>query len=231
MKLCWLIPIAFLFPSLSDAMQNQVGARVATVTISPNEVTVLHLRPEFESSIRMPEEITSVILGSPGIFKAEHNEGEPELCLRQAGHQGSCSIQSAGSDQIRSARYVGAHQRRNTAGTSQPVDFLLEYRGSRSFLIGPTTASGEKSPEKPPSAAAEVNIPLRTANLSAIELELAQQERVNSPAWTKWNGKQIETSIGDIRQWRNQTIVSYSIYNDSSQPVEIVPPQIWGSLA
>ena len=42
------------------------------------EVTILHLRPEFESTIRMPEEITSVILGSPGEFKAEHNEGEPE---------------------------------------------------------------------------------------------------------------------------------------------------------
>ncbi len=53
------------------------SARVATVTINPNEVTPLHLRPEFESTIRMPEEITSVILGSPGSFKAEHNEGEP----------------------------------------------------------------------------------------------------------------------------------------------------------
>jgi len=25
----------------------------------------------------MPEEVSSVILGSPGTFKAEHNEGEP----------------------------------------------------------------------------------------------------------------------------------------------------------
>jgi hypothetical protein len=38
----------------------------------------MHLRPEFESVIHMPEEITSVILGSPGSFKAEHNEGEPD---------------------------------------------------------------------------------------------------------------------------------------------------------
>jgi hypothetical protein len=78
MKLRWLIPVVFLLPVRSFASGPAVGARVATVTINPTEVTLLHLRPEFESTIRMPEEVTSVILGSPGSFKAEHNEGEPE---------------------------------------------------------------------------------------------------------------------------------------------------------
>ena len=76
MKLRWLIPIVFLLTAHLYASDPTVGARVATITINPNEVTPLHLRPEFESTIRMPEEITSVILGSPGSFKAEHNEGE-----------------------------------------------------------------------------------------------------------------------------------------------------------
>ena len=68
-----------MVPSLRrSALQNTVAGRVATVIISPNEVTILHLRTEFESSIRMPEEITSVILSSPGSFKAEHSEGEPD---------------------------------------------------------------------------------------------------------------------------------------------------------
>ena len=78
MKLRWLIPIAILLPLRLHAANQAVGARVATVTINPRGVKLLHLRPEFESTIRMPEEIASVILGSPGSFKAEHNEGEPE---------------------------------------------------------------------------------------------------------------------------------------------------------
>jgi len=49
---------------------------------------------------------------------------------------------------------------------------------------------------------------------------------VNAPGWTKWEGKQIETSLGDIRQWSNQTVISFSILNASDQPVEVVPPQI-----
>ena len=67
-----------LLPLRLFAADNAVKPRVATITINPSEVTTLHLRPEFESTIHMPEEITSVILGSPGSFKAEHNEGEPE---------------------------------------------------------------------------------------------------------------------------------------------------------
>jgi len=77
MRIRWLIPIAMLFPLRLIAVDNAVKPRVETITINPSEVTTLHLRPEFESVIHMPEEITSVVLGSPGSFKAEHNEGEP----------------------------------------------------------------------------------------------------------------------------------------------------------
>src|SRR5271170_7989688 len=79
MKLRWLIPLPILLTLLRlSATDTPVGARVATITINPKEITVLHLRPEFESTVRMPEEVTSVILGSPGELKAEHNEGETE---------------------------------------------------------------------------------------------------------------------------------------------------------
>ena len=226
MKFRWLIPIAVLFPPLSQALQNQVSARVATITISPNEITVLHLRPEFESSIRMPEEITSVILGSPGTFKAEHNEGEPDYVYVKP------VTKEPAQSNLLVATKSGAHvtleliSDGTAASASQPVDFLLEYRGSRSFLIGPNLALGEKSSDKPSSSTPEVGVLSETADPSSVELEFAQQQRLNKPSWTKWNGKQIETSLADIRQLRNQTIISYSIYNDSSQPVEIVPPQI-----
>jgi hypothetical protein len=57
-------------------------------------------------------------------------------------------------------------------------------------------------------------------------LEFEQQVRINAPNWTKWDGKQIKTSIGDIRQSSNETVISYSVLNSSDQAVEIVPPQI-----
>ena len=173
MKLRWLIPLAVLFSPLSHVMQGQVSARVATVVISPNEVTILHLRPEFESSIRMPEEVTSVILGSPGTFKAEHNEGEPEYVYVKPVTKEPAQLN------LLVATKSGAHvtleliSDGNAASTGQPVDFLLEYRTSRSFLIGTNTASVEKSPEKiPPSSTPEGPRTSGPANPSVVELEL-----------------------------------------------------------
>ncbi len=93
-----------LLPLPVLAADHAVPARVATLTIDPREVTILNLRPEFESSIRMPEDVTSVILGSPGAFKAEHNEGEPRVRLRQTHHQGTGAIEPFDRDQIRPAR-------------------------------------------------------------------------------------------------------------------------------
>jgi len=230
MKLRWFIPIAFLIPLHLSATDTQVGARVATVTINPKEITVLHLRPEFESTIRMPEEITSVILGSPGEFKAEHNEGEPEYVYVKP-----ITKQAAQSNLLiatKSGQHVTLELVSDGAGVSnqsQPVDFLIEYRSARSFLISSDSGT-------PATAAAPSRGPAREAMsghagsgsspLSSLDEEFRQQQKVNAPKWTKWEDKQIETSICDVRQWSNETVIAYSVLNNSDQPVEIVPPQI-----
>lgn len=220
MKLRWLIPIAMLLPLRLGATGPAVSARVATITINPNQVTALHLRPEFESTIRMPEEITSVILGSPSSFKAEHNEGEPQYVYVKPITKDP--VQSNLLIATKSGQHVTLELISDGASASnanQPVDFLIEYRVSRSFLV--VSDAAVLAITKPNEKAAPPSVVL-----SAINQEFEQQTKLNAPKWTKWDGKQIETSIGDIRQWSNETVVSYSVYNRSDQPVEIVAPQI-----
>jgi len=228
MKLRWLIPIAVLLPLRLGATGPAVSARVATITINPNQVTALHLRPEFESTIRMPEEITSVILGSPSSFKAEHNEGEPRYVyvkpITKDPVQSNLLIATKSGQHV-TLELISDGASANNA--NQPVDFLIEYRVSRSFLIVPdaTVPAMPKPNEKAgPPGLSPTHSP--SAVPSAIDQEFEQQTKLNAPKWTKWDGKQIETSIGDIRQWSNETVVSYSVYNSSDQPVEIVAPQI-----
>jgi hypothetical protein len=230
MKLRWLIPVAVLFPLRLSASDALIGPRVATITINPKEVTVLHLRPEFESTIRMPEEITSVILGSPGEFKAEHNEGEPEYVYVKP------ITKEAAQSNLLIATRSGQHVTLELvsdgvalSNQSQPVDFLIEYRAARSFLI--SADSGAVASPSAPAKETDHGKSGRGASttlspLSSLDEEFRQQENVNAPRWTKWEEQQIETSIGDIRQWSNESMVSYSILNNSNQPVEIVPPQI-----
>jgi len=229
MRIRWLIPIAMLFPLRLIAADNAVKPRVETITINPSEVTTLHLRPEFESVIHMPEEITSVILGSPGSFKAEHNEGEPDYVYVKP-----ITKEAAQSNLLlatRSGQHVSIELISDGvagAGSVLPVDFLIEYRTSRSFLI-PAGAGAEHVKIELAGTASSPGSPriLAAANpLSAVDEEYVQQMRINAPGWAKWEGKQIETSLGDIRRWSNQTVVSFSIFNPSDEPVEVVPPQI-----
>jgi hypothetical protein len=230
MKLRWLIPFAVLLPIRLHAAEPVV-ARVATIVINPGQVTLIHLRPEFVSAIRMPEDISSVDLGSRGSFTAEHSEGEPQYVyvkpITEAPAQSNLLIVTKSGQRV-SLELISDGVAGNAG--KQPVDFLLEYRVPRSFLVAPMASIA--TPVSVPTGKAsglELSSSFSgapSANSSAIDAEFEQQVRVNAPNWTKWNGNQIETSIGDIRQWSNQTVVSYSIFNPSDQPVEIMPPQI-----
>lgn len=227
MKLRWLIPIAFLAPLRLSAADTPVGARVATITINPREVTVLHLRPEFESTIHMPEEITSVILGSPGEFKAEHNEGEPQYVyvkpITKEPAQSNLLIATKSGQHVTLELVSDGSAASDSASA---VDFLIEYKTARSFLI----LTDSNTPMVPGPSVNPDNRSVRNSAsegpVSSLDEEFVLQSTINAPRWTKWPDKQIETSIGDIRQWDNETAVSYSILNSSDQPVEIVPPQI-----
>ena len=229
MRLPWFFPFVVLLPLRLFAADNAVKPRVATITINPSEVTTLHLRPEFESTIHMPEEISSVSIGSPGSFKAEHNEGEPEYVYVKP------ITKEAAESNLLIATKSGLHVTLElmsdgvgASGSALPVDFLIEYRTSRSFLIAGSAGAEHAKVEQPGTtlSSASSRIPAAAKLLSAIDEEYELQMRVNAPDWTKWEGKQIETSLGDIRQWSNETVISFSILNASDQPVEVVPPQI-----
>jgi hypothetical protein len=225
------VPLGLLLAMPLCATDSPTPARVATLTIRPGDVTVLHLRPEFESTIHLPEEVTSVVLGSPGAFKAEHSEGEPNYVyvkpIRQEASQSNLLISP------RSGQHVSLELINDGPdGGATPVDFLLDYKPAGSFLVRDTApasaADGNKEaavavarPAAGPSASSSAGAPP-----SALELEYEQQQRINTPDWSKWENKQFETSLGDVRQWENQVAVSFSVLNTSGHAIEIVPPQI-----
>jgi len=223
-----------LLPLSALAADHAVPARVATLTIDPREVTILHLRPDFESSIHMPEDVTSLILGSPGTFKAEHNEGEPQYVyvkpITKEPAQSNLLIATKSGQHV-TIELISAGA--SAANDTPPVDFLIEYRAARSFLIagdmpGPAApAATGKAQERKTSARPSGQTPNSgDAPRSALDEVFAQQAQINAPEWTKWEGRKIETSVGQVRQWKNETVVAYSIFNNSDASVEIVPPQI-----
>jgi hypothetical protein len=214
-------------------IEPNTPARIATLTINPGEITPLHLRPEFDSVIKMPEEVTSVVLGSPGTFKAEHNEGEPEFVYVKPITPGPG--QSNLLINTKSGLHVSLELINDGSNVSDtPVDFLVEYKAGTGFLLVKAPTIPDEAPHEMAPNSTDVSEgnnqlhrpPTTTAPPSALQTEYEQQVRINTPSWTKWDSNEIETSLGDIRQWDNQVILSYSVLNTSNKAIEIVPPQI-----
>ena len=230
MKYATALALAIFTTSIpAFATDAAIPARVATIMINSHAVTTLHLRPGFESVIHMPEAVTSVVLGDPAIFKAEHSEGEPEYVyvrpLRQAPSQSNLMIAT------QSGEHVSIELVNDGTASADPVDFLFEYKHERGFLV--TDTAEELAPAKPvqPLATARTGMEGVSdgsvgAPPTALDTEYLQQQKVSTPAWVHWKDEQIETSVGDVRQWDNQVEVAFSVLNPSTQPLEIVPPQI-----
>src|SRR6266496_1981234 len=79
LSLVHLITICFLPFHMASAQTELPQARIMNLSIDPEQVVVLHLRPGYVSSVRVLEEVSAVVLGDPGAFKAEHSEAEPQL--------------------------------------------------------------------------------------------------------------------------------------------------------
>jgi hypothetical protein len=76
-------------------VQAQVQPKVAQRQLT-DEVNVVRVAPRFATAIRMPEPVSSVVVGDPSKFLAEHSEKEQALVLVEAGCRRTDGIESAG---------------------------------------------------------------------------------------------------------------------------------------
>lgn len=74
----YLITLTYSFAQ-AGKLQAIPEARIVRLTLGPQNVTLLHLRPGYVSCVRLPEDISTVVLGNPSTFKAEHSDAEPRL--------------------------------------------------------------------------------------------------------------------------------------------------------
>jgi len=196
-------------------------AQIVTLNLDPQNVTILHLRRGFVSSVRLPEEVSSVVLGDPGAFKAEHSEAEPQLVFfkpttpkpaetnalitTRTGHEVSLSLVSEGnSDRGGSVDYVLKYE--------HPRSFLIGAAYS-SFLIGDTKSITQDSP------------PISSDQRKAArdEQELLSRQRLEAP---HWEGKQLRVAVGRAAVSDERMTVTFSVLNSSPRTIELLPPQM-----
>ena len=195
------------------ASHEDVLPVISNLTISTETVTDLRLKPLYAATIRMPEPVSSVVVGAPTFFQAEHNEHEPELVIvKPITTQLAASnlLIATKSGQVVSLRLISDGA---VSSNTKPVDFVLTYKQRKGFLIGP---SEETAPANPASV---------KHDSSTYESAYRQQASVSSPAWTTSHGE-LAASLGAVTEDGPDAIVAFSVLNNSQHWIELLPPQV-----
>jgi hypothetical protein len=220
-----LLVMVYVMTGLSVA-QTQDGAvipRVTTVSIEEGAVTLLHLAPGYTTSIKLPEEISSVVVGNPAGFKAEHSDAEPRLVflkpITSKPSESNALITTRSGHEI-TLHLVSAGQ----VAADPAIDFLVEYRrpqsvvvsssDQQSFLIGET---------RPISQVASTSSPPLPQKPDLVGVELEKQKSLSSPAW---EGKELFAALGASVRRDQRTVLAFSVLNRSNRTIELLPPQL-----
>jgi hypothetical protein len=222
LSLVHLITISFLASHLVSAQTELPQARILNLSVDPEQVLVLHVRPGYVSSVRVLEEVSSVVLGDSGAFKAEHSEAEPQLVFFKAttakpaqtnalittkgGREISLSLVSQGkSDRSEVVDYV--------LNCERPHSFLITS-GHSSFAVGDTKNIAQVDPpaNSPPEKPA-----------TSQEQQLLKVERVEN---LHWEGKLLRVAVGPTTEKEQQMTVRFAVLNASSRTIEVLPPQV-----
>jgi hypothetical protein len=218
-----MILIIFLLAGIGSAQESKVIPTTTTPEIDDDKVTVVYLSPGYTTSVRVPDEVNSVMIGNPTTFKAEHSEAEPKLVFlkpitaqpsesnamitTKSGHSIALHLVSSGN--------AAAHARVDfQVAYHRPKTLLIDQSTDHSFIIAETRSI---RPEESNGILTRHEIP----DLVAQELE--KQKLLSAPVG---KDKRVIASVGASSKRDRQTILAFSILNNSSQTVEFLPPQI-----
>jgi hypothetical protein len=208
--------------ALAQEQEIRVTPRVESLSLDEQSVTLVYLSPGYTTAVRMPDEISSVVVGDPAKFKAEHSESEPRLVFLKP--ITSKPAESNALITMKSGPEVNLHLVSAGAVTSSDprVDFFVEYRrpkglliegSSDNFFVAETRPLTQPNAETPTSAAAKPDW---------IAEALAQQ-KASSPSW---KGKDVLVALGQSVRQGTETLVGFSLMNQSKNVVELLPPQL-----
>lgn len=206
---------------MAQELRGGIAPQVASLPIEYGIVRALHLGVNFTTSIRLPEEITSIVIGNPASFKAEHSEAEPRLAFFKP-----ITAQPAESNALittKSGQEISLYLISDgKAPVNEEVDFFVDYLQPRSLLVD-AAARGLVVAERLVSAPAAGNPATVFKNQDPVATELAKQRESSSAIW---HGKELRVAIGDPVQSNHRTILGFSILNQSRRIIELLPPQM-----
>ncbi len=234
-------PVVFLAGTALIFAQTPVKPVVSQRTVN-EQVNVVRLAPRYATAIRLPEPVSSVVVGDPVKFLAEHSDKEPTLVL----------VKPVSDDHSESnllvttvnGRHLSFLLRNEGGGAHPPVDFVVNYRPAGSFLVEESALGAAEVPGSAslaPVRSIAVLEPVSTGvprlggtpardGLTAL---LERQQRAQLPTLfgmrtTTPDGKGdlVKVGISEVLDQGREVAVLFSVVNPQTHAIEILPPQI-----
>jgi hypothetical protein len=207
-------------------------------------VNMVRLAPRYTTAIRMPEAVSSVVVGDPAKFLAEHSEREPALVL----------VKPVVEDPVESNLLITTVRGRQVSfalrsygSVAKDVDFVLTYKPRETFLV---EESGLGTVEVPRTKTLSA-VPLVPASadsggdISRVDRESAKPERdllkelldrqrraslpplygMRAPS-LEVKGDPVHAGISEVIDEGSTVVVLFSVVNPQQQAIEILAPQI-----
>ena len=239
--------LVFLVPGLLAA-QTQVKPVVRQQGLN-EQVNVVRVAPRYATAIKMPEPVSSVIVGDPVKFLAEHSDKEPTLVLVKP------VIEEAAESNLLVTTVKGRQVSfvlRSEGSGAQPVDFLLNYKPVETFLIeesdigtievprteklhtgSAASAASSVQPTTFESGDAGFDGESNPAERDLLDRLLERQQRASLPELygtrppaPERKGDPVRVGVSEVVDEGRTVVVLFSVVNPQPRAIEILPPQI-----
>ncbi len=205
------------------------------------------LAPRYATAIRMPEPVSSVIVGDPAKFLAEHSDKEPTLVLVKP------VVEEPAESNLLITTMKGRQVSfvlRSQGARPVQVDFLLAYKATGTFLVEETTLGTAEVPRTETIAAnsamaatvrpvsVEREATVRDARSTTepsdpLDQLLERQQRaalpvlygVRAPSQDA-KGDRIQVGVSEVIDQGRAVVVLFSVVNPQDRAIEVLPPQI-----
>ena len=222
--------------------QTQVKPVVSQRSLSEQANTV-RLAPRYATAIRMPEAISSVVVGDPEKFLTEHSDKEPTLVfvkpVLEDPAESNLLVTTIKGRQINFVL-------RSEGEGSRPVDFVLTYRPAGTFLVEesdlgrnevPRTVDLASGAQVQPAVLSSGLGPLNTdsngGDREPLDQLLERQQRASLPPLYGMRppapdsqGDHVQAGVSEVIDAGRMVVVLFSVVNPQQRAIEILPPQI-----
>ena len=214
-----LLACALMGGAHAQLDRAMVVPKTGSIVFRSDFTVTLRLAQGYVSAVRLPEALSSIAVGDPSLFRAEHSEREPQMVFFKpltAEAARSNAVLVTGSGRTLTLVLVSGGVR----SVSGEVDFLLDCRPAGALKLIRGRANTDLEPGSSPD-----NL---SGNQDPFPAEILDEEirrQADIPVSQSGEGE-LQAALGRSRELRGKTLVGFSVLNSSHAAIELLSPEI-----